>query len=274
MSVVDLQGIQHTVLATPIYYETKAYEQIRSNSVGKKFNIPLGTSINAITPEFFLKQLEANWNSKVLSSQYDLQLKRLNGDHLNLISPENVPTSLTKIDINPYVDDAGNIWSLDNVGNKEFKLSSLNDAIYVDNNGNKVIATNNMDFYLGSYRHLYVQISPILTDEDLVNLLSKVKDEKFNSFLDKFEDERGNLNIEELSNYNPKVKDFERIANRLYASFKLSLEDLAARIPSQSMQSFMACQTVGFDESGLNNVYVSPYQIFLQGSDFSYFFTV
>lgn len=274
MSVVDSKGKQHTVLVTPIYYETKAYEQIRSNSVGKKFNIPLGTSINAITPEFFFKQLEANWDSKVLSSQYDLQLKRLNGDHLNLILPENVPTSLTKIDINPYVDDAGNIWSLDNVGNKEFKLSSLNDAIYVDNNGNKVIATNNMDFYLGSYRHLYVPISPVLTDEDLVDLLSKIKDEKFNSFLDKFEDERGNLNIEELSNYNPKVKDFERLANRLYASFKLSLEDLAARIPSQSMQSFMACQTVGFDESGLNNVYVSPYQIFLQGSDFSYFFTV
>lgn len=269
ISTIDSKGVQHIITVTPIYYETKPFEQIRSNSVGKKFNIPLGTSLNDINVEFFLKQLESNWDSKVLPSQYDLQLKRLDGNHLNLIFPENIPTSLTKIDINPYIDDAGNIWSLDNVGNKEFKLSSLNDSIYVDTYGNKVIATNNMDFYLGSYRHLYVQVTPKMTDKELAALNSKVKDEKFNKFLDKFEDEKGKLNIEELSSYNPKEKDFERIANKLYASFKLSLEDLAARIPSQSMQSFMACKTIGFDESGLNNVYVSPYQVFLQGSDFT-----
>jgi len=60
------------------------------------------------------------------------------------------------------------------------------------------------------------------------------------------------------------------IANTLatHTSFLKSLEVLAARIPAQCMQSFMAMRIAGFDKSGVNTSYVSRFQIYLQGSDF------
>lgn len=54
----------------------------------------------------------------------------------------------------------------------------------------------------------------------------------------------------------------------IHTSFLKSLNVLAARIPAQSHQSFMAMKIVGFDHSGLNSAYVNRMQIWLQGSDF------
>ena len=51
-----------------------------------------------------------------------------------------------------------------------------------------------------------------------------------------------------------------------FESFKQSLNILAARIPAQSMQSFMPMKVVGFDDSGVNNAYVNYFQFWLQGS--------
>ena len=43
---------------------------------------------------------------------------------------------------------------------------------------------------------------------------------------------------------------------------------LDARIPAQAYQSFMSMQTVAYTQENLNNVYVSHWQLWLQGSDF------
>jgi hypothetical protein len=69
-------------------------------------------------------------------------------------------------------------------------------------------------------------------------------------------------NIRYLAN---KIK---RNGNQIYASFMKSLEIIAARIPAQSMQSFMPMKIVGFDNSDRNTAYVSTAQIWLQGSDY------
>ena len=42
----------------------------------------------------------------------------------------------------------------------------------------------------------------------------------------------------------------------MHTSFLKYLEIIAARIPAQSMQSFMPMKIVGFDESGHNNAFV------------------
>jgi hypothetical protein len=47
-----------------------------------------------------------------------------------------------------------------------------------------------------------------------------------------------------------------------------SLDIVAARIPAQSMQSFMPMRIAAFVESDVNNAYVSTDQIWLQGSDY------
>jgi len=60
----------------------------------------------------------------------------------------------------------------------------------------------------------------------------------------------------------------EQLGNKMYASWEKSHEFVAARIPSQSMQSFMEMKNVGYFNSKNNDAYVSIYQILLQGSDF------
>ena len=64
------------------------------------------------------------------------------------------------------------------------------------------------------------------------------------------------------------IKRLVDTANRQYVSFLNSLEYTVARIPAQSMQSFMAMKVVGFVEENVNNCYVCDDQIWLQGSDF------
>ena len=76
-----------------------------------------------------------------------------------------------------------------------------------------------------------------------------------------------NPNIDELL----KIKSVQNLVIKgleTHTSFLQSLEFLAARIPAQSHQSFMAMKVVGFDESGKNTAYVSRMQIWLQGSDY------
>ena len=65
-----------------------------------------------------------------------------------------------------------------------------------------------------------------------------------------------------------RVRDMIANTLEIHTSFLKSLEVLAARIPAQCMQSFMAMKIVGFDRSGVNTAYVSRFQIYLQGSDF------
>lgn len=60
----------------------------------------------------------------------------------------------------------------------------------------------------------------------------------------------------------------EKIAKIRYTSFEKSLESIAARIPAQAMQSFMGMDTVAFIKGDANDVYVSHWQLFLQGSDY------
>lgn len=53
-----------------------------------------------------------------------------------------------------------------------------------------------------------------------------------------------------------------------HTSFLATLWSILSRTPAQSHQSFMTMECVDFDNSGLNSVYVSRMQLFLQGSDY------
>ena len=54
----------------------------------------------------------------------------------------------------------------------------------------------------------------------------------------------------------------------IYSSYLKSLYFTAARIPAQTLQSFMQMQLVGFTKSSKNICYVSHWQTYLQGSDY------
>ena len=71
--------------------------------------------------------------------------------------------------------------------------------------------------------------------------------------------ENESIKFEENVNY---------IAKQMWAAFETQLFCIGARIPTQSMQSFMGLEVVGFSDSDVNEVYVPAVQTWLQGSDY------
>ena len=57
------------------------------------------------------------------------------------------------------------------------------------------------------------------------------------------------------------------LAKQRYSSWEQSLYFTAARIPAQTLQSFMQMRAVAYSGNSLNKVYVSHWQAWLQGSD-------
>lgn len=58
------------------------------------------------------------------------------------------------------------------------------------------------------------------------------------------------------------------IAKEMWNAFEAQLICVGARIPTQSMQSFMGMEVVGFSDSDKNEIYVPAVQTWLQGSDY------
>ena len=58
----------------------------------------------------------------------------------------------------------------------------------------------------------------------------------------------------------------EELAETLYNSFLKTLEVISVRIPTQAFQSIMAAKVVGFTNDDFNNVFVTRWQFWLQGS--------
>lgn len=54
----------------------------------------------------------------------------------------------------------------------------------------------------------------------------------------------------------------------MYSSFLRQLEITASRIPAQTLQSFMQMRCVGYTQNKKNVCYVTPWQTYLQGSDY------
>lgn len=98
------------------------------------------------------------------------------------------------------------------------------------------------------------------------NLERSSVDEQFTS---KSDDEVIQDYIKGNRDYIPKfVRKMMKNTLEIHSSFLMSLNILAARIPAQCMQSFMAMEVVAFNNSDTSNAYVATSQIYLQGSDF------
>lgn len=67
-----------------------------------------------------------------------------------------------------------------------------------------------------------------------------------------------------------KVRDeyYQNKQKYLMASFEKTLDTVADRIPTASLQSFMKMRTVGFTQVKNNRIYVSHFQAWLQGADY------
>ena len=300
--------------------EERPYEVIMPKTAKTDFGLSTEDNLSEIIADkdFFTNKILNNYKSRIdsiNSDVYDVELKRLNGDHLYILSSDRLdallnsplfgPDVLQRRKIEKLVID-GEVWRMDPITKeKMYKLSpredinddSYDDKVYVFNDGTQkveIIVTDDIGHYLGTQNYLQAAISPNVQtsykdhfgilknliqecakednpnyNETLQNQLDGLVDETFEGLNQQINSlnsasDLNDKNIQYLAN---KIK---RNGNQIHASFMKSLEIIAARIPAQSMQSFMPMKIVGFDNSDRNTAYVSTAQIWLQGSDYTF----
>lgn len=160
----------------------------------------------------------------------------------------------------------------------------LGNYIKVDKDGKPVGKTllhknfrKNLRTFIKSFRGELRAIVPLMNGQK--ELLSQVIDENGNpedinkiSF-NEFKKFSGYITNDEIGINNGwfvanREKILDQLGTKIYASWEKSNEVIAARIPAQSMQSFMEMRNIGYFNTESNDVFVSVWQIWFQGSDF------
>lgn len=253
------------------------------------FGLKKGDSVNVIKNDnnFFLRRFIDNWNT-IDSQNYHIALKRVNGDHIYLMHKNHANTDKLDPQDIEYYYEGDKLYRIDKAGNKLHRLSSENDKVYIAENGKEVIITDNPWFYIDSFSYNTIQFSDFAIEsdyfEELFNPILQSDSKNVEQFLELFDDSIDYKS--QLLNFNkvtkedlksilsnpeavsdPILKGIYKQGREMHTSFLQSLRVLAARIPAQCMQSFMAMEVAEFDDSGLNSAYVSHFQFWLQGSD-------
>ena len=258
--------------------------------------------------ERIIKNLTLNPIMNSNQQNWDIAFKNISGQHIYVISRNNLPNTTglhLKENVYTYTDSSGNIIRTNSSYNEMYSLSSDKDVIYEDNYGNEVIVTDDLHYYMDNLQYTNIQISEHTAQVEGINYDSQFKDiidymsdsdndvakELYNYFVlpevidpitrevipaEKLE----TLNVQNLIAINQdnnsaiKIKTsklfryIQKQGREIHTSFLRSLDIVAARIPAQSMQSFMPMKIVAFIESDVNTAYVSTDQIWLQGSDY------
>lgn len=281
---VRINGQYHTIDKSSI--TTQAYEIIMPKTFATAFGLKEFDDLESIKsdPDFFVKQYLQNQATKVNNNQYTVELKTSKGDHYYLLTKRQVINSGLK-KISPLVvtlDDK--TYRLDANQNIMYEISP-DTEIYQDNLGNEVIVTDDLEFYINNLSYDSIKLSDRLVNypslvRDISGILKNSSNRVATSYY-KYVTSLGNypqdimaMNMEyhsvTLENYrsvsttNPIIKQ----GRDKHTSFLKSLDIVAARIPAQSMQSYMPMKVVAYDNPNINTAHVSTYQILLQGSDY------
>ena len=154
--------------------------------------------------------------------------------------------------------------------NYEIK-DTINLPILSNTSGKKIILdiTKNLDSFLTSeewsiYDRDKKETKKVLTEQGLT---PEEIQQELNAFKERYLAQKAlsKLLIYHDLQQNDKLNN---MANLKFQAFEKQLHYIGARIPTQSMQSFMAMDLVAFSDSDTNEVYVPNSQTWLQGSDY------
>ena len=194
---------------------------------------------------------------------------------------------MTLVNIDTTVDENGNVFRTDDYNNIIYQLSSASDQVYKDESGNEVIVTDNIQYYLDNLRYNSLRFtkSKKVGYQWLLDLIKDQKNPQLKYIQDYFKDvnseawfDRLNADLNSVNIINPDtLSELDVSKNKplallykqgikIHTSFLKSLEVVAARIPAQSMQSFMPMKVIAYENANVNTAYVSTAQIWLQGS--------
>ena len=281
---VKINGTYHTIDKSSI--ATQAYEIIMPKTFATAFGLKEFDDLETIKndPDFFVKQYLENQATKVNNNQYTVELKTSSGNHYYLLTKRQaINSGLTKI--NPLVVTIDEkTYRLDANQNIMYEMSP-DTEIYQDNLGNEVIVTDDLEFYINNLSYDSIKLSDRLVNypslvRDISGILKNSSNRVAASYY-RYITSQGDypqdvmaMNMEyhsiTLENYrsvsptNPIIKQ----GRDKHTSFLKSLDIVAARIPAQSMQSYMPMKVVAYDNPNINTAHVSTYQILLQGSDY------
>lgn len=145
----------------------------------------------------------------------------------------------------------------------------------------KAFVTGILDDIYAAQQYVGIEVNPTLTSEAAGNIVTYVTNMKNidwdfkrtvlipleNTLRSKLKEDTDTISIgnELRANYE---EFYNILANQRYSSWEQSLYFTAARIPAQTLQSFMQMRVVAYSGNSLNKVYVSHWQAWLQGSDY------
>ena len=284
------------------------YEIIMPKVFATKFGLKEFDDLQTISndKEFFIKRYLENVNPKNQPNavNYKYWLKRSNGKHIYVLDREMLPNTqnLTKLSNVYTINLDGKVYREDYRSNIMYEITK-DTEIYKDDIGNEFIVTDDPKFYLDSlsYDSVYISNENIKTKDDVINCLLELKESSNNVASDyywyvskdlrklydpdneglDFKKEVGDESVKLLLDRNTKFHDItlnnyqEHKDSYIYQyginkhnCFMKALNVIAARIPAQSMQSFMNMKIAAFDNPDINTAYVSTLQLLLQGSDY------
>lgn len=182
------------------------------------------------------------------------------------------------------VTEAKDTWK-DSKGNevKNPDIKKIRGITIDQKTGEEIHLDSPFTFYLDNLNYNFVNLNANCSEAELLNLLDAArssKSKKANNFAKRLT-KIGNYDkqvdyLDKLTKYedlikgdtkNPAYLALQKESRQIWTSFMKYLENVAARIPAQSQQSFMAQRVAMFENTDTNNAYVSKFQFFLQGSD-------
>lgn len=151
----------------------------------------------------------------------------------------------------------------------------------INNRQLNTFITNILDDIYATQQFLGVTVNPELTRDSAGNIVKFVTnmqniDNDFrqtvmvpleNELRERLKGEEETITVE--NSLRDKYQQFyDKLAQSRYSSWQQSLYFTAARIPAQTLQSFMQMEAVAYSGNSRNLVYVSHWQAWLQGSDY------
>lgn len=263
----------------------EAYEIVMPKTFATQFGLEKYDSIEDILndEEFFTKRMIQKMGSKVSPENFDIEIKRGNGKHVYILHSNNIQrttdSNLIDSGIIPF-NNNGIRERLDKDGNVVYEMQE-NDKVLIDQNGNEIIVTDNPKFYVDKIGGSIIKSSSALSVEDAVAMLTDEEGnvpvaKTYQKWINHIKTRDGQLDqqandlIGTEEGYKNGKHLYDVLGAEMWTSFKRALDIVAARIPAQSMQSFMPMKVVAFDNPDINTAYVNTDQIWLQGSDYKH----
>lgn len=278
------------IQVNPKSINIEPYEIVMPKIFASIFGLEVGDDLEAIKndKDFFVKKLIQAIKPKVSSKFYSIGLMNIGNRNSLYILDRNQGVqdtdSFTQKEIQ-QINEKGKIWRVRN-GEKMYQMQK-GDAIYEyrhpDGTIQEVIVSNKPEFYIKNYSYTTLNCSDSYNKNTFIFKLQKNKKDNraIKDYLDAIETayeiygdsyETAIENIQNIYNLSdlkesPVGDYFIKRGHEIHTSFLQSLKVVAARIPAQSMQSFMPMKVVAFEAPDINTAYVSTAQFLFQGSD-------